>query len=388
MNFETQAQLIAQFASYTDELSLQDITPQYRSEVTQRLRSFHSFIGEQPVSVYLGRKFLAHLRDKGFKPATIEVYYFALKPFLEFLGLPFKVKLHHARRLPAYHSAAQISSILSVIDSRSDRWAKLKERDTLLIMMLALTGLRESELLKLRPCDINQGFISVHQGKGDKDRVIPLASDLEIPLRHYINQAKLAPGNHLFPFTAHELYNIVKKYAMAAGIPDLSPHTLRHFFATSLVEKGAQLRAVQELLGHSSIATTAIYLDVVPSHLKSTIDLLNTSVTIPKHKRKHKCKCKRSLSLSLSSKKSNSPNKKRKGDAICGSDSQKAIQLKHSSISPALNPLPNTGQAAVLNCASARVAHIAPAPARSGGGIRPNSLLTEKIMTGSSVNNL
>jgi len=79
----------------------------------------------------------------------------------------------------------------------------------------------------------------------------------------------------LFPIHRKRLDTLVKHYALKAGINDVTPHTLRHYFATSLLECGANLRAIQELLGHADISTTAIYLDIIPKHLQNTIALLD-----------------------------------------------------------------------------------------------------------------
>jgi integrase/recombinase XerD len=380
LEIESQAQTIAQFASYLDELSLQDVTQKYRSATTQRLGVFQAFLESQSPSPYLAKKFLACLRDKGYKPATIKAYYVAIKPFLEYLGIPFKVKLRQPRRLPAYHSVTQVNSLLQVVTSRRGRWAKLKHRDELIILMLALTGLRKSELLNLRPCDIAGGFIHVRSGKGDKDRVIPLATDLVNPLAAYIKSNNITPPERLFSIKARALYSIVKRYAMAAGIPDLSPHTLRHFFATTLVEKGAQLRAVQELLGHTSIATTAIYLDVVPAHLKSTISLLDRSVSVSLNKnitRGTKYKYKR-LSLSLSNEQN-----QRKG-APCGSRSKRERASMPRLTSAASKALPSTGRGSEASFAWGRDAPIALIGFPRDGVTRPSFLSMEPQSVGSS----
>jgi integrase/recombinase XerD len=378
MQLETQAQTIAQFASYLDELSLQDITPNYRHQATQRLRAFQTFIADQEPSPYLAKKFLAQLRDRGCKPATIQAYYFAIKPFLEYLGFPFKLKLHRARRLPPYHSADQVNLMLQIAASRSDRWAKLKQRDVLIILMLALTGLRQSEALNLRPHDIASGFIHVRQGKGDKDRVVPLANDLAKPVQGYITKNNIHPTDRLFPLSKKEFYNIVKKYAVAAGIPDLSPHTLRHFFATTLVELGAQLRAVQELLGHSNISTTSIYLDLIPSHLKSSIALLDGSVSVStkiSNRGKGRSRSK-SLSLSLSNEQT------RREKTRCGLSLKKVRPSMRPLISAPLKALPSTGQARDRSFASARAAPIASQEPRNDGDTRLSLSLTEPQLLG------
>lgn len=379
MNLDTQIQSIAQFTSYFDELSLQDITPHYRQQSVQRLNAFRAFLADQPASDYAGKKFLAYLRDQDYQPTTVEAYYHAIKPFLKFIGVPFKVKLKRQRRLPRYHSASQLYSILDVIASRSDKWAKVKQRDTLIFLMFAFTGMRKAELLNLRPCDIVNGFIYIRKGKGDKDRVIPLAQHLVKPLRDYITEQNISSTDKLLSIKAKMLYHIVKKYALAAGIDDLSPHSLRHFFATTLVEQGAQLRAVQELLGHASIQTTAVYLDVVPQHLQSSIALLDASLSlslstnnIPKSVSRSRSK---SLSLSLSN--------ERKG-APCGSNSKKVRPSLRLSTLAQLRPLPSTGRGSEANCAWGRDAPTVSQATRNDGDTRPSFLLIETRLAGSS----
>ena len=372
MQIETQAETIAQLASYLDELSLQQTTAKYRREATQRLHRFQEFIGDQPVSAYAAKKFLAQLRDQDYKPTTIQAYYFAIKPFLEFIDIPFKLKLHTPHHLPSYHSANQVNSMLAIVNNRSDTWRKLKQRDALIILLLALTGIRESEALNLRPCDINSDFIQIRHGKGDKDRSIPVARDLVKPLQDYITRENIHPTARLFPISVKEFYNIVKKYAIAAGIPDLSPHTLRHFFATALVERGAQLKAIQQLLGHANIATTSIYLDLIPSHLKSSIALLDESLSINPS-------ISESLSLSLSSKNISSI-----GGKICGSECRKARPSRQSSTLVPLRPFPNIGQDSAASSALVKAAPIAYQKTRDDGDIRQDSLLIAKISIGSS----
>jgi site-specific recombinase XerD len=384
MTFETQATTIAQFTSYLDELSLKDITPLYRCQSIQRLQAFRAFLEGQSPSAYLGKKFLAMLRDRGYKPTAIQAYYFAIKPFLEFIEIPFKVKLKRERPLPAYHSIDQLNTILAIIASRTDRWAKVKERDTLIMLFFAFTGLRISELANLRLCDISNGFIYVRHGKGGKDRAIPLSKHLVKPLKSYIRNNGLSPSDKLFAIKNKELYSIVKKYALAAGIDDLSPHGLRHFFATTLVERGANIRAVQELLGHARIQTTAIYLDVVPQHLKSSIDLLKNvsgskspsrSVTPYTYPWKHRSRSK-SLSLSLS-------NEQRKG-APCGSKLKRVRPSMPLSILARSRASPSTGPGSEASFASGEAALIAWSTSLKDGGTRPGLLSTAAPLTGSS----
>jgi integrase len=271
---ETQAETVAQLAGFLDELSLQDVTPKYRREVAQRLRAFADFLDGDPVSAQAAKRFLAELRDRGRAPATVRMYYHAVRPFLAYLGVAFTLKLRHRRRLPAYHSAQDLDAILDAIDRRRDNWARLKGRDRLIVLTLALTGLRVSELASLRRSDVCTGFVRVRRGKGDRDRVVPITGDLDELLAPHL--ALLHRHARVFGIKPRQLYNVVTRYALAAGITDLTPHGLRHFFATALVERGAPLKAVQELLGHASIQTTAVYLDLVPGHLRSAVALLSS----------------------------------------------------------------------------------------------------------------
>lgn|GEM_PF-969923 len=392
MTLEIEAQTIAQFTAYLDELSLQDITPEHRKQSRQRLGAFRSFLDGQPPSAYLAKKFLAELRERGYKQRSVEAYYHAIKPFLEFNGIPFKLKLRRPHDLPHYHSPDQLNSMLDIIANRSDRWAKVKTRDTLIILMIALTGLRKSELLALRPMDISDHFIYVRQGKGGKDRAIPPSHQLIKPLKDYIAQENISPTDRLISIKSKELYNIVVKYARAAGIDDLSPHGLRHFFATSLVERGAHLTAVQQLLGHTNIQTTSIYIDVIPQHLADSIALLDQtplqresskekqqSRSISKSKSKSVSK---SLSLSLSSKTTKCSERERK-NTLCGSSSKKVRPYLPLSTSVPLKALRNIGQGSEVSYAWGRDAPIASRASPEDGDTRPGSLLTARPEAGS-----
>jgi integrase/recombinase XerD len=137
-----------------------------------------------------------------------------------------------------------------------------------------MSGLRRSELLALKCRDVKEGYLFVYGGKGDKDRVAPIPKKLSLEILDYVCMYGLGPSDRLFPIGKAWLDTLVKGYALKAGIDDLTPHSLRHYFATRLLELGADLRSLQELLGHSDISTTAIYLDVLPARLRETVELL------------------------------------------------------------------------------------------------------------------
>ena len=148
--------------------------------------------------------------------------------------------------------------------------------------MLYATGLRLSELVRLRPeqISLNQGLVRV-VGKGGKERLVPLGEEALTWLGDYLRgpRAGLLNGrvcDFVFPtqrsdcITRQAFWQLIKRYALEAGISkDLSPHTLRHAFATHLLNHGADLRVVQMLLGHSDLSTTQIYTHVARARLEA-----------------------------------------------------------------------------------------------------------------------
>jgi len=155
-------------------------------------------------------------------------------------------------------------------------------RDRAALETLYATGCRASEVVGLRPGDLDlQAGSARCIGKGDKERVVPLGSRAREALVEYLSRDRpvLLAGrigvSTIFvtrrarPLSRTGLWSIVKKHARAAGLPEaVSPHTLRHSFATHLLAGGADLRVVQEMLGHASIATTQIYTRVELSRLR------------------------------------------------------------------------------------------------------------------------
>jgi len=259
---------------YLGQLQNQDITQETFSLVRAHLRAFHNWLGDREPTAQFGQLFLAELRGKGYKRSTLRSYYYALKPYFAYLNIIFKVRIKKEKRLPRYHSQDDLASILDVISGRKDRWSRLKERDRLIFRTLSLSGLRRAELLKLRCRDVKEGYLFVYAGKGDKDRVASIPRKLSLEILDYIREGGFEPSDRLFPIGKTRLDGLVKGYALRAGIDDLTPHGLRHYFATRLLEKGSNLKNVQELLGHADIRTTAIYLDVIPAHLRQTVELL------------------------------------------------------------------------------------------------------------------
>lgn len=182
-------------------------------------------------------------------------------------------------KLPEVLSVAEIDMMIGSIDlSRPEG-----HRNRAIIEFMYSCGLRVSELVNIRLTDIhrNEGFISV-TGKGNKQRLVPVGSvalrEIDNYLERRITLPVITDQNILFlnrrgrRLTRVMVFTIIKTAAEAAGIrKNISPHTLRHSFATHLVEGGADLRAVQEMLGHESITTTEIYTHIDRSYLRDTL---------------------------------------------------------------------------------------------------------------------
>ena len=136
------------------------------------------------------------------------------------------------------------------------------------------TGLRRAELANLlvRHVDLNASRLIVVAGKGRKDRVIPLCEPLRRDLEKLTHDKR--PNESVFGLNSRSLGMKIKEWADKAGVP-IHTHSFRHYFATTLVEKGANIRVVQELLGHSSLNTTQVYLSVTANHLEEAIGLLD-----------------------------------------------------------------------------------------------------------------
>ncbi len=184
-----------------------------------------------------------------------------------------------ARGLPDHLTEDEVEALLQAPDVATP----LGLRDRAMLETLYATGLRVSELVALRhdQLDLRTGLVRV-VGKGRKERIVPLGEEAAHWLSRYLETARPAlaspgtPDEHVFlnrrgaGMTRHNFWHIVRRHARAAGITrHLSPHTLRHAFATHLLDHGADLRAVQMLLGHSNVTTTQIYTHVARARLQA-----------------------------------------------------------------------------------------------------------------------
>jgi integrase/recombinase XerD len=184
--------------------------------------------------------------------------------------------------LPKYLGLDDVDKLLAQPDPATPRGL----RDKALIELLYATGLRVSELLSLKPGDIalDAGYLTCI-GKGDKQRIVPLGHTAADWIRRYVAEARpaLLKGRKsawLFVnakgggrLSRVGFWKILKEYGVKAGVPrGLSPHVLRHSFATHLLERGADLRAIQMMLGHADLSTTQIYTHVLEARLRTVYD--------------------------------------------------------------------------------------------------------------------
>lgn len=185
------------------------------------------------------------------------------------------------RTLPVYLTVDEVEALLSAPEPLEPRGA----RDKAMIELLYATGLRVSELcgLELNDLNLTAGYL-IAKGKGNKERLVPVGAIARASVEHYLDGPREVisggrAGRHLFvgptgkPLTRQGFWKTLRKYALLAGIDrPISPHKLRHSFATHLLEGGADLRAVQQMLGHADVATTQIYTHVDSRRLRGLYD--------------------------------------------------------------------------------------------------------------------
>jgi len=231
--------------------------------------------------------FLLKRREEGVNPATVARELVAIKMFFRFLAQEGEIKENPTavietprlwKRLPQSLSVEEIEKIIKAPLSNSP----LGYRDRTCLELLYATGMRVSETadLKLNDLNLDVGFVRC-RGKGEKERIVPLGKMAMRYLKDYLSEirpalVKKSPQTYLFlsrlgkKMSRQSIWKMIKKYARRAGIKKgIGPHTFRHSFATHLLEGGADLRVVQEMLGHANISSTQVYTHVNKERLKA-----------------------------------------------------------------------------------------------------------------------
>ena len=271
----------------------------YCSDLTQ----FCNFLADsdidsvQDVSYDDIRKYcnsIAHLTS-----ATVQRKLSSLKQFYKFLVLENIIKSDPTknilrpksrRELPKIITVDNVKSLFDAIDALPDLEAY---RTRLIFMLLYGCGLRVSELITLKPNFVEGNFIRIY-GKGSKERITPISPKIITCFLEYVSINKLKNTQWLFPspnnpskhISRQRVFQIIKKVAVDAGLQydALSPHVLRHAFATHILTNGGDLLSVKNMLGHKSISTTEIYTHVTQSKLKEIVQKSHPLAKIKIHK--------------------------------------------------------------------------------------------------------
>lgn len=257
------------------------------------LRSFAHFILRMydvpPAKVEepMVQRYVAWLYDRGREKASQARSLSGVKSFFNFLLISDRIESSPAefvltpkfgRHLPDVLTTGEIDRIIAAVDGTTPK----EIRDAAMLEVLYSCGLRVSELTSLRIRDLffGEGYIRV-TGKGDKQRLVPISSTARERILRYLEVRRSARAgeetlflnNRGSSLTRVMIFTILREAARRAGIEKkISPHTFRHSFATHLLEGGASIRQVQELLGHESILTTEIYTHLDDSHLRQTVE--------------------------------------------------------------------------------------------------------------------
>lgn len=256
------------------------------------LRHFYAWLNGRSIPALSIRDladYTAWLHTRQLSPATLARHLVSLKVFFRYLQLEGVLTDNLAellgsqklwQRVPEVLSPQQIERLFEAPDSADLFW----RRDRALLEMLYATGCRASELsnMKLRDMHLDEGYCMC-LGKGSKERLVPLGGRAIAAIRDYLElerpvlaaRSASPPAWALLSYRGRRLrreriWELLKRYVTRVGAPaSVSPHTMRHSFATHMLAGGADLRQVQEMLGHASIATTQIYTHVDPTRLKA-----------------------------------------------------------------------------------------------------------------------
>lgn len=252
------------------------------------ITSFISHVRQQGVNDFTTLEqshiinFLAYMKSQEYATASISRACIAIKVLCRFLKRENFTKSNVALHLetpklwqliPEVLTGQEIESLLE----KPDRNTALGARDMAILEILYASGLRVSEVCTLGIYDVDDTFVRV-MGKGRKERLVPLGKKALAAIDHYLQyrqQWDSEKQQHLFvtktgkPIDRIAIWSMIKQYAKKAGITkNVSPHTLRHSFATHLLDNGADLRVIQEMLGHASISSTDRYTHVSRAHLQ------------------------------------------------------------------------------------------------------------------------
>jgi integrase/recombinase XerC len=259
------------------------------------LENFANYVGSRDwksIDHVTIRGFLSHLYEKGLSKPSVARSLAAVRSLYRWLAQEGVVEQNPAKlvstpKLPKkLPRVPTIEEMNSVLDGAMPQVAAFPERDRLLLELLYGCGIRNSELIGINLDDIRTSAEAILiRGKGKKERYVPFGGSAVAALGAYLpaRQKLLAEKNRITPallinqrggrLTVRSVGRIVKKIAVAKGLsPDVHPHTLRHAFGTHMLEEGADLRAIQEMLGHERLSTTQRYTQLSMKHVLAVYD--------------------------------------------------------------------------------------------------------------------
>ena len=253
----------------------------------QDFSRFLSGLALESVDYLLLRKYLAVLKEKNLGSRSVGRRLSALRSFFRFLSREGYLKTNPilmlsspklAKHLPSFMTEEEVYKLIESAFARNDQ-DLLGLRDRAILETFYSSGFRISELVGLNVDDLDliSGVVKI-RGKGKKERIVPIGEPALLTIKKYLDKRKKQTdavflNNNSRRITTRGVRDIVVKYLRLAGIkPGVSAHTFRHSFATHLLNRGADLRTVQELLGHANLSTTQIYTHLTTERLKSVYD--------------------------------------------------------------------------------------------------------------------
>ena len=248
---------------YDSELVLKLHNAKNLRDTRNILSRYMSHLGSYPPSPELAKSFLAQYVGK--KAPTLYRYTQMIKGFMKWYGEPIDdIKIKVPKTLPPYTEDSDIEKLIATIPKKRSHKGCI-ERDQLMVLVDWKSGLRRAELADLLVRDVHGDAVIVRSGKNKKDRMVPLPPKVAARLREFIKNK--APDERVLGLKPASLGMKIKQFAVKAGLNNVHTHTLRHKFATDVLESGTNVKVLQALLGHENLNTTEVYLSLTDREL-------------------------------------------------------------------------------------------------------------------------